>query len=506
MTIQIYCDPCTINSRKVLAGLQQLKADYNQNFIDYFTGQQKSDEFKKINPCATVPAATDGDLTLTESNAILQYAADVVGDESMYPKDLKKRANINRWLLWEASVWFGSCYIYLIENVVKPDLMNVPTDEKAIETESTNFHKLAGILDTQLAKTKWLTGDDVTIADFAIAAPMHLHEAAKLPLEQYPNLKRWMTEGMERLDSWKDTQGAVEEKILPGKQTTNGTNGTNDTNGTSGQPDIKTTVNYTKAVDGLTELYFYETDAAKNIHEPGDDPFEISISDAWPHAQDLTLDTNGFSVHSLKTSHTDWEDESSVKSSFYPEVVDFLKQTTGATRVLVFDHTIRTEANSKKKLTDENNTSQRSPVMLVHCDYTAKSGPLRVKQLLGSEADDLLSRRVSFVNVWKPINRVVEERPLAMCDVKSCKDEDFFKLILRYRDRTGENYVMKHSKEHKWWYFPKMTPEQVVLLKTFDSAGDGTARFVGHTAFVDPSSPEDAPMRESIEIRTICFY
>jgi hypothetical protein len=265
-------------------------------------------------------------------------------------------------------------------------------------------------------------------------------------------------------------------------------------------------VNYTKAIDGLTELYFYETDKANDIHEPGDAPVEIAVSDAWPHAKQLSLDANGFSLHSFKTSHSTWEDDEAVKSGFYPEVVDFLKKTTGAKRVLVFDHTIRSEANAKKKLTDEKNTSQRSPVMLVHCDYTAGSGPLRVKQLLGDEADDLLSRRVSFINVWKPINRVVEERPLAMCDVKSCKDEDFFKLILRYRDRTGENYVMKHSPDHKWWYFPKMTPEQVILLKTFDSADDGTARFVGHTAFVDPTSPKDAPMRESVEIRTICFY
>jgi glutathione S-transferase len=112
---------------------------------------------------------------------------------------------------------------------VKPDLLKVPTDEKAVEAESANFHKLAGILDTQLGQTKWLTGDDVTIADFAVAAPMHLHEASKLPLEQYPNLKRWMTEGMEQLDSWKDTQGAVDKALLPNKQTTKGTNSTNGT-------------------------------------------------------------------------------------------------------------------------------------------------------------------------------------------------------------------------------------------------------------------------------------
>ncbi|KAL5430914.1 hypothetical protein PMIN06_012442 [Paraphaeosphaeria minitans] len=230
------------------------------------------------------------------------------------------------------------------------------------------------------------------------------------------------------------------------------------------------------------------------------------MTNGWPHVNDFHLDKNGFSVHSFKTSHSDWENEEAVRSAFYPEVVDFLKDTLGAKRVLVFDHTIRTEKNARKALTDEKNTTQRSPVMLVHCDYTAESGPLRVRQLLPNEADDLLSRRVAFINVWKPVNRIVEERPLAMIDVKSCKDEDFFKLHLHYRDRDGENYVLQHSDTHKWWYFPKMTPEQIILLKTFESEGDGRARFVGHSAFVDPTSLEDAPPRESIEIRTICFF
>lgn len=214
MTIQVYCDPCTVNSRKVLAGLEQMKADYNQNYINYFTGQHKSAEYKKINPCATVPSATDGDLTITESNAILQYAADISGAESMYPKDLKKRALINKWLLWEACQWFPSCYIYLVEYVVKP-LLQAEPDQKVIDGESERFNTLAGILNDQLSKTKWLTGDDVTIADFAVAAPMHLHEASHFPLEKYPHLKRWMTEGMEQLDSWKKTQGAVEKALLP---------------------------------------------------------------------------------------------------------------------------------------------------------------------------------------------------------------------------------------------------------------------------------------------------
>lgn len=95
--------------------------------------------------------------------------------------------------------------------------------------------------------------------------------------------------------------------------------------------------------------------------------------------------------------------------------------------------------------------------------------------------------------------------PLAMCDVDSAPADDFFKLYLRYRDRTGENYVMRHSDRHRWIYFPDMVPEQTILLKTYDS-DKSRAQFVGHTAFEDPTSKPDAPFRESCEIRTICFF
>lgn len=270
--------------------------------------------------------------------------------------------------------------------------------------------------------------------------------------------------------------------------------------------DVRSTFFYTRDVEKLTEVYFYESEAAKDVHAPGDDPREMPVADGWDRAHSFSVDTEGFSLHEMKTSYEEWGDDEQIKATFYPEVVDLLKRTVGAKRVLVFDHTIRTKANIAKKLTQETNTSQRAPVMLVHCDYTNESGPLRVRQLLPTEAEQLLSRRVAFYNVWKPIRRIVEEGPLAMCDVTSASPDDFFKLYLRYRDRTGENYVMRHSQRHKWWYFPKMTPDQAILLKTYESETDGRARFVGHTAFKDPTSLPDAPVRESIEIRTIAFF
>ena len=147
----------------------------------------------------------------SESNAILQYAADLSSSDKHYPKDLKQRADINRWLLWEGSTWFPSCYTYLVEYVVKP-LMSAEPDEAIIDKEAPNWHRLAGILDARLAKSNWIVGDRVTIADIAVAAPMHLHTRQRLPLSDHPNLKRWMAD-VEQMPCWQKTQGAVERAL-----------------------------------------------------------------------------------------------------------------------------------------------------------------------------------------------------------------------------------------------------------------------------------------------------
>ncbi|MBV8704244.1 MAG: glutathione S-transferase family protein [Acetobacteraceae bacterium] len=212
--LKVHLDPCTVNCRKVLAGLDLMGVPYEQVHVDYFTGAHKQPAFLALNPNGAVPCATDGDFVLPESNAILQYAADVSGAKQYYPHDPKQRADINRWLLWEAATWFPSCYVYLVEYVVKP-LLKAEPDETVIAKEAPNWHRLAGILDARLAKSNWLTGDGVTIADIAVAAPMHLHAKQRLPLAEHPNLRRWMTEGIEALPCWQRTQEAVVKALVP---------------------------------------------------------------------------------------------------------------------------------------------------------------------------------------------------------------------------------------------------------------------------------------------------
>jgi hypothetical protein len=149
---------------------------------------------------------------------------------------------------------------------------------------------------------------------------------------------------------------------------------------------------------------------------------------------------------------------------------------------------------------------EKEPVKRAHNDYTVKSGPQRVRDLFGDEAEALLKRRFAIINLWRPISGPVEESPLALCDAASIAPADLVPTDLIYRDRIGETYALAHNPAHRWYYFPRMRADEAVLIKCYDSAEDGRARFAAHGAFDDPTSPPNARPRESIEARTIAFF
>ena len=202
--MKIFADPITINCRKVIAGLELMGAPYELSHVDYFKGEQKSDAYLALNPNASIPAMVDGDLVLWESNAILQYAADKIGNDAVYPRDPARRADLNRWLFWESANWFPACYTFLVENCVKP-LLGGQADEQVLNNNLPQFHKLAGILNQRLSDRDFIMGAQPTIADIALASPMHLHGWQQLPLSAHPRLKRWITQSMESLPSWQRT-------------------------------------------------------------------------------------------------------------------------------------------------------------------------------------------------------------------------------------------------------------------------------------------------------------
>ena len=266
---------------------------------------------------------------------------------------------------------------------------------------------------------------------------------------------------------------------------------------------VRATLNYSVDNGAPPDYYFYEPDPGTKLNPPGTDPREVSIHDGWSIADRLSADREGFEIHAFGARFDQFDDDASVKAVFYAQVVAFVKQHSGARRVEVFDHTIRKRLPADLKV---QTTVQRPAVLLVHSDYTVKSGPQRVRDVVPEDAEALLQRRVAFYNVWKPLYRRVEELPLAMCDATTHAPEDMLRMELKYRERTGEIYVMRYSPSHRWVYFPQMEADQALILKTYDSETDGRARFMGHSAFEDPTTVPGAPKRESIEVRTMAFF
>jgi hypothetical protein len=113
---------------------------------------------------------------------------------------------------------------------------------------------------------------------------------------------------------------------------------------------------------------------------------------------------------------------------------------------------------------------------------------------------------VQIINLWRPIRGPLKDSPLAVCDARTVRPDQLIGSDLVYPHRVGETYSVKFSPEHQWYYIPDMVPDEILLLKCFDSETDGVARFAPHTAFVDTTAPADAPPRESIELRTLVFH
>jgi hypothetical protein len=230
-----------------------------------------------------------------------------------------------------------------------------------------------------------------------------------------------------------------------------------------------------------------------------DDRREVEIRDG--RRETFSLDGNGFAIVAHATRVANFFDETQIKATYYPEVAQLIGQLSGAKRVVVFDHTVRSgdEAEREARLL-------REPVLSAHNDYTEWSGPNRVREILPDEADALLARRFAIIQAWRAIDRPIESNPLAIADARSVAPEDLLIAERRYPHRVGQTYRLKYNAAHRWYYFPRMRRDEALVFKVFDSEKDGRARFTPHTSFDDPSTPPGAPPRQSIEARALAFF
>jgi hypothetical protein len=227
----------------------------------------------------------------------------------------------------------------------------------------------------------------------------------------------------------------------------------------------------------------------------------VFIHDARPRAAEYSLDREGFALVSRDTKVADLYDEDVLRAAYYPEAEELLKAETGAEKIVIFDHTLRTAKQAPRGV-----GLPREPVLRVHNDYTIKSGPQRVRDLLpADEAAERLQHRFAIVNIWRPIVGPLQHMPLAFCDAGTFRAEDAIATDLIYPDRTGEIYSIAYNPAQRWFYFPEMQRHEAALIKTYDSDPD-RARFTAHSAFADPNFPNPAILRESIELRALVFW
>jgi hypothetical protein len=260
---------------------------------------------------------------------------------------------------------------------------------------------------------------------------------------------------------------------------------------------VAATLNYLTPSPERPYVYMYDPPPGVPVRTGDYRGRRVAIHDMRPHADQLSLQQQGFVLRQQTTSVRNFLDVAEVRSVYYREMEEFVRAMTGASKALMFDHTLRSaQSNVGGYL--------REPVRAVHNDYTFASGPQRLCDLLLAAMPE--EQRFAIYNTWRPIKGTVYDTPLALCDARTIDPGDLIATEMRYRDRLGETYALSFNPGHRWYYAPRMQRDEIFLFKCFDSAPSGGPAFTAHTAFDDPTAPPGAPPRESIEARFLVLH
>ena len=263
---------------------------------------------------------------------------------------------------------------------------------------------------------------------------------------------------------------------------------------------LRAALQYLAVDDGGTAVYHASQAGGMAAEHDGHyDHREVLVRDG--RGLDFDLDGAGFMLTPHASRVADFRDDAVLAAIYDDEAAALIRRVTGAARVKVFDHTRRAASQGLRSA-----QSMREPSAVIHNDYTPWSAEKRLREILREEADDLLTRRFAIINIWRSIAGRVETDPLAFCDSTTLADGDLVEVTRQAKDRIGQIQMARFNPGHEWYYFPGMEEGEVALIKTYDSATDGRNRFTIHTAFSDPTSPPDAPPRQSIETRCFAFF
>ncbi|KAK3377157.1 hypothetical protein B0T24DRAFT_656821 [Lasiosphaeria ovina] len=232
---------------------------------------------------------------------------------------------------------------------------------------------------------------------------------------------------------------------------------------------------------------------------------EEIIHDCRGKEGDFTLDEHGFSFVTHHSQMVSWDDADTVKEVYLKEVEELLRQQVDDVgQVFFFDWRIRRSSVDEtpgRLINFNDKLDVLAPAIHVHVDQTPTAVLKRVQVQCPV---GMLSNRVRVINAWRPLRGPVKQWPLAICDARTVQQSDLVAADHVRKHYTGETYYVKQSPGFVWHYLSNQLPYEVLLFKNFDSL-EGKSQCCPHSSFQLPVSEEDAPFRESIEVRALVF-
>lgn len=201
MTIKLHVFPLSPRSFKVLWAANHLEVPYELKLVDFTKNAQSAPEYLAINPNGRAPAMDDGGYVLWESNAILEYLASLRPEAGLLAPDTRGRLETCKWLFWESAHWDPACAIFAFERVVKPLFGRGEPVQAEIDKGTQLFERVGKVLDGELSKHRYVAGNQLTVADFAIGSAMCIADRARFPLESFRSIQRWRAD-IASLPSW----------------------------------------------------------------------------------------------------------------------------------------------------------------------------------------------------------------------------------------------------------------------------------------------------------------
>ena len=267
---------------------------------------------------------------------------------------------------------------------------------------------------------------------------------------------------------------------------------------------VKAEINYQGEMRGRPA--YYATDYSRD--RLALQASSVSIRDLRPYKDKPSLKKEGFMLVDHKTTVGNFRDEDQIARVYLPEIAQLVQQRTGACKVLMAPRGVLRFSEKSQEYGSRSNTR---PARFAHVDFTSKALPVLLNPLLKTaQLSEPPGRRYIGFNAWRVLSQPPQDVPLTVCDMRTIVEADLVTAdavfdVPGVREWSFEGYLIRRNPAHRWCYFSNMTPDEVLIFKSYDSTAH-PLQCVPHVAFNDPNCPPDAPPRHSIEVRGYAFF